>query len=203
MALMFEFDGRAGAAYARNFALHDNIPRSQLLFYCDPEDDCTNFISQCIWAAYGGWIPGFTDDIVAKNAQRIKQNVRQVTGAWYGSKNYIGSNIWCRVGEFYNFITSGKALGPKANKIAEGLFSYVNPGILRMGDVIQMIVASYTPDRYGHSLYVTRAGETWEDVLICCHSFDRLDAPMTIFSKFPDTYLKLRVLRFESATFDT
>jgi hypothetical protein len=65
-----------------------------------------------------------------------------------------------------------------------------------------MVVASYTSERYGHSLYVTKEGAQWEDVTICCHSFDRLDAPMSVFSQFPDNYKKLRVLRFESAQFE-
>lgn len=203
MAHLFAYDGVSGSAYARSFALHDNIPRSQVLFYYDPNDDCTNFISQCVWAAYGGWIPGYSDVIVAQNAQRIKQDVRQVSGAWYGSRDYIGSTVWCRVGEFYSFITAQKTLGPRATKIAEGKFAFVDPSIIRVGDVIQMIVASYTPDRYGHSLYVTKAGEYWDDILICCHSLDRLDAPMSIFARFPDNYLKMRVLRFDSAAFET
>ena len=202
MALTFNFDASAGAHYARSFALYDHVPQKELLFYYDPEDDCTNFISQCVWAAYGGWIPGFTDDIVIKNTQRIKKNIRQVGGVWYGSKNNIGSNIWCRVNQLYSYVTSQKATGPQARIIAEGKFSRIDPEIIRVGDVIQMIVASYTPDRYGHSLYVTKAGVIWEDVYICCHSIDRLDAPLSIFAQFPDNYLKLRVLRFESANFD-
>jgi hypothetical protein len=74
---------------------------------------------------------------------------------------------------------------------------------VRAGDVIQMIVASYTPYRYGHGLYVTSVGDRWEDVKICCHSIDRLDVPMSKFVQFPDNYRRLRVLRFESAWFDS
>jgi hypothetical protein len=202
MVKTYAFTPHSGALYAQNFALYDHVPPGEQLFYYDPEDDCTNFISQCVWAAYGGWIPGFTDETVAKNAQRIKNNVRQVGGVWYGSKNYIGSNIWCRVGELYDYVTSEKKIGPTARKIAEGSFFSVDPKVVAEGDVIQMVVASYTPDRYGHGLYVTKAGAKWEDILICCHSFDRLDAPMSIFSQFYNNYRKLRVLRFESAGFE-
>ena len=198
----FDYIPPAGAAYARGFALYERVPADQRLFYYDPDDDCTNFISQCVWAAYGGWLPGYAGDMTRKNAVRILQNVRQAGGVWYGSKSHMGSNAWCRVVEFYNYITSRKAAGPLAKQIAEGSFSRVDPGTIRAGDVIQMVVASYTPDRYGHSLYVTKGGPQWENITVCCHSFDRLDAPMTVFTQFPDQYRRLRVLRFESTRFE-
>jgi hypothetical protein len=202
MLQTFSFNPRAGALFARSFAPSDHVPQNEQLFYYDPEDDCTNFISQCIWASYGGWVPGFTDDIVKKNAERIIKNIRQVSGVWYGSKSNIGSPKWCRVGEFFEYITAQKETGPQARLVAEGTFTRVSPASVRAGDVIQMVVASYTSERYGHSLYVTKEGAQWEDVTICCHSFDRLDAPMSVFSQFSDNYKKLRVLHFESAQFE-
>lgn len=203
MAGVFLYNPDAGALYARNFALYDSIPPEMRLFYYDMQDDCTNFISQCIWAAYGGWFPDLSPKSTDVNASRIKRDVRQITGVWFGSRNNIGSPEWCRVQELFSYVTAQKARGPMASLVAEGDFFTIEPGLIRSGDVIQMVVASYTPDRYGHSLYVTKAGLRWENVLICCHSIDRLNAPMTVFSMMPENYRKLRILRFREAVFDS
>lgn len=198
----FDYNPTLGKMYAQTFALNYNVPPDQRLFYYADGQDCTNFISQCVWAAYGGWIPGFTEDIVRKNAERILNDVRQVRGIWYGSKSNIGSNRWCRVEEFYSYVTdTGKRLGPMAQQIAEGDWLSVDPGIINEGDVIQLVVTTYIPDRYGHGLYVTKSGPTWDDVLICCHTDDKLDEPLGWFAQFPDEYKKLRVLRFTAGRF--
>ena len=199
----FEYIPRNGVYYAQSFALIEGLPESQRLFFYDPGDDCTNFISQCVWAAYGGWLPGFTEEAVAKNAQRILSDTRQVKGAWFGSKKHIGSNRWCRVEEFYSYVTTrGRPAGPVAQLLADGDFNSVNPAIIRPGDVIQLVVTTYTPERFGHGLYVTAGAGDWANVRICCHTYNRLNAPMTEFSSYPDIYTRLRVLRFSPATFE-
>lgn len=186
-----------GVWYARTFALHEQVPEAKQLFYYSPGDNCTNFISQCVWAAYGGWLP---DAQTAENAARIRADVRMVTGVWYGSRWHIGSTRWCRVEEFYTYVTSAKSRGPAARMIALGTFETVNPAILQRGDVVQLVVSTYVPDRFGHGLYVTEPGRTWDEVSICCQSYDRLDAPMTEFSLYPEIYTRLRVLRFMPGT---
>lgn len=199
---VFAYNPYLGALYAQNFARMENVPPGQRLFYYDPQDDCTNFISQCVWAAYGGWIPGFSPAAVAENEQRILQDVRQTAGVWYGSKQHIGSHPWCRVEEFFQYVTRQKEKGPQAKQVAAGDFESVAPLSLQLGDVVQMVVAGYAQGRFGHGLYVTRAGETWDEVHICCHSYERLNAPMSQFSTQPEFYRKLRVLRFETAAFE-
>jgi len=198
----FRFDPRLGKLYAESYALSDNVPENKKLFYYLFNDDCANFISQCVWASYGGWLPGFTDQMIDVNAKRVLADVRQVKGVWYGSKRNAGSNKWCRVMEFFSFATDkSKQQGPFAELAAVGGWQDIDPGIIRVGDVVQMVV-SYDPRRFGHSLYVTGEGPGWEDVTICCHSDDRLNEPMAWFSQFPDTYLKLRVLKFGTGRFE-
>ena len=200
--MQFDYDPGLGAAYAQTYALIDLVPPQERLFYHDPNDDCTNFISQCVWAGYGGWLRGLDAETVAENRKRILKNVRQVDGVWYGSASHIGSPAWCRVVDFYNFVTNaGKSLGPLAHQIMTGPIAALNPAAIRVGDVIQMVVTSYTPDRFGHGLYVTHTGPTLDDVLICCHTMDRLNVPMSWFAQYPDTYAKQRVLRFSDAWF--
>ena len=198
---LFSYDAGTGSDYARAFALHRLVPESQQLFFYSPDDDCTNFISQCVWASYGGWVPGFDDTVTAENARRIKQDIRQITGVWYGSRNHIGSPAWCRVVEFYRLVTGTKSAGPAARLVAEGTFADVPASAVRQGDIIQLVVTAYTPDRFGHGVYVTCAAPDWDNVLICCHSYDRLDSPMGEFAAQPAAYPRLRVLRFTPAFF--
>lgn len=203
MGVLHHYNFLNGMIYAQSYALFYNVPEEDRLFYYSNGENCTNFISQCVWAAYGGWLPGFSEPIIGKNAERIKNDYAQVRGIWYGSKSNIGSNRWCRVEEFYSYcVDKTKTLGPKAEKIAEGDFFDIDPAKIREGDVIQMVVASYTPDRFGHGLFVIKSGTTWDDILICCNSDDRLNEPMSWFSQFPDIYKKLRVLRFSDAIFE-
>lgn len=200
----YEYNPQAGKLYAQSFALYDNLPKDQRLFYYSRGLDCTNFISQCVWAAYGGWLPGFTQSAVEKNRARIKEDVRQVKGIWYGSASHIGSNRWCRVEEFYSYVTNTrKTSGPMATEIARGDWDSVDPASVAEGDVIQLVVSTYAPSRFGHALFVTRSGRSWDDVLVCCHSDDRLDEPAGWFSQFPNIYTKLRVLRFSKAVFES
>lgn len=198
---LFSYQPQAGSEYARLFALHRLVPEPLRLFYYSQDDDCTNFISQCVWAAYGGWLPGFTEEITAENARRIRRDIRQITGVWYGSRSHIGSLNWCRVVDFYRFATAAKSAGPAARLVAEGTFADVPASLVRQGDVIQMVVSAYTPDRFGHGVYVTRAAPGWDDVLICCHTYDRLDSSMGEFAAQPAAYPRLRVLRFSPAAF--
>jgi hypothetical protein len=204
MAKTYSYNALLGKLYAQAFALYDNVPREQRLFYYAHGENCTNFISQCVWAAYGGWMPGFTENVVAKNAARILSDTRQVKGIWYGSRSNIGSNRWCRVEEFYSYVTdSRKAFGPMAKEITQGDWESVEPSLILEGDVVQLVVTDYIPDRFGHGLYVTRAGSSWDDILICCNTEDRLSEPMGWFSQFPDIYSRMRVLRFSDAVFNS
>jgi hypothetical protein len=104
--------------------------------------------------------------------------------------------------EFYRFATNqNKRYGPAAFNVAEGTFDTVNPGVIAQGDVVQLVVAPYTTQRYGHGLYVTASGPGWGDIAVCSHTINRLDEPMTNFSDYPQVYQKLRVLRFLPAEF--
>lgn len=204
MPQLFLYDTNKGSMYAQTYALNNEVPKEQRLFYYSEGDDCTNFISQCVWAAYGGWLAGTDEQTVNNNSKRIKSDIRQVKGIWFGSATNIGSNKWCRVEEFYRYVTDKtKDIGPIAELIAEGSFWSIDPRIIKKGDVIQMVVTTYTRDRYGHGIYVTKAGNTWDEVLICCHTFDRLNEQVIWFAQYPYIYEKLRILRFKPAKFES
>jgi hypothetical protein len=58
MVLDLSVNPQNGIAYARMYALYAFVPEAKRLFYYDSGTDCANFASQCIWAAYGGWVNG-------------------------------------------------------------------------------------------------------------------------------------------------
>lgn len=200
MTMKYVYDAARGVEYARAYADYYRVSEEKRLFSYGI-NDCTNFCSQCVWAAYGGWLPGFEDSVIEENKRRINSGIRMVPYIWYGSRYFSGSNKWCRVEEFYEYSVAMKDTGPSAYKIYEGDWRNFDPAIAREGDVIQMAVRSYAPYRYGHCLYVTQSGNSPDRVRICCHTYDRLDAPLSEFSSQPDEYIKLRVIRFRDAWF--
>lgn len=106
--------------------------------------DCTNFVSQCIFAGAG--IMNYTN-----------------TYGWYYKNANDKSPSWTGVQFLYNFLTNNKGLGPVANTYDE----------VQIGDVVQlsfdgqnfthsliivekennkMLVASHTFDAYGRDI---------------------------------------------------
>lgn len=200
--MLFSYNAELGAQYARLYADYNNVPENLRIFFYDRNgSDCTNFCSQCVWAAYGGWIPGSDERAAQENKDRLRRTIRMAPLEWYGSLFFVGSNKWCRVVEFHDYLLATKPHGPSAYKVFEGNWQSLEPSIIKKGDVIQLVVASYAPYRYGHCLYVTQGGNSCEDIKICCHSYDRLDAPLSEFSSLPEDYTKLRILRFKDAGF--
>ena len=200
--MKYVYDAEKGVTYARIYADYFSLSDDKRLFFYDQNgNDCTNFCSQCVWAAYGGWIPGIDYDTVNENRERIKKQIRMIPSIWYGSQFFSGSNKWCRVVEFHDYSVAAKDLGPSAYKVYEGDWQSFDPSVVMEGDIIQLIVNTYTPYRYGHSLYVTEKGASNQDIKICCHSYDRSDAPLSEFSDFPEIYTKLRIIRYRTAEF--
>ena len=195
------YDPALGTLYARTYALYAHVPIDQRLFFYDAQgNDCANFASQCIWAAYGGWRPGLGPAEIADNRKRIRSNFRQ-TAEWYGSQTSAGSNRWRRVEELFAYLVASKNKGPKGSMIMKGGWNQIDPQAIHQGDLVQLVVSGYADYRFGHSLYVTQAGPTFDEILICCHSYDRLDAPLSSFARYPDAYPTVRVIRLHNGVF--
>lgn len=200
---LYQYEPEKGIPYARMYALYADVPaEKRLFFYARDELDCANFASQCIWASYGGWIEGDSPAIIEQNRKRIADYVRQVPDVWNGSATFPGTPRWSRVEALFAYLVSNQSTGPRGIKTAEGTWNTVAPGMIQTGNIIQLVVTGYADYRYGHNLYVTQQGPTFDDILICCHSYDRLDAPLSSFSEHPDMYPKLRVIRLKDASFD-
>ena len=115
------YDRAAAIAYARQWA-HARNPA-----YYDFDalgGDCTNFISQCLYAGCG------------------VMNRARDTG-WYYSTIHDRSAAWSGVEYLYKFLTANTGQGPRATEMPLGY--------AQIGDVIQL---SFDGTHFGHSLLV-------------------------------------------------
>lgn len=111
-------------AHGRNGAYYDFTPLG---------GDCTNFISQCIYAS--GAVMNYTTDL-----------------GWYYISQYDRSAAWTGVEYFANFMLNNDGVGPF------GIL--IEPDELQMGDVVQLgnMAGFYhnllVTDRRGREIYV-------------------------------------------------
>ena len=125
--------------YAKKWAYGRN-PR---YYNFDPVGgDCTNFVSQCIFAGCG-------------------QMNYSITNGWYYINGNNKSPSWTGVEFLYDFLLSNKGVGPK------GKVSVIDK--LEIGDVIQLSIDGI---EYYHSLIVVQSGTSKDNTLIASHTFD-------------------------------
>lgn len=115
--------------------------------------DCTNFISQCLFAGAG--VMNFTPD----------------TGWFYRSPT-SRSAAWSGVPYLFTFLTSNQGAGPYGHEapLSEAF----------AGDIIQL---SFDGASFGHSLLVVRAGSpaTPENIAIATHTFNADNRPLSTY----------------------
>lgn len=125
--------------YAKKWALGRN-PR--YYNYDNIGGDCTNFVSQCIYAG-------------CKQMNYSKNN------GWY----YINANnkspSWTGVQFLYNFLISNKGTGPCGIR--------ANIEQLQIGDIIQL---SFDGKTYSHSLVVVQNGNSTYNTFVAAHTLD-------------------------------
>jgi hypothetical protein len=167
MLLSIPYDRRRAVEYARRWALN----RNPLFFdFTGQGGNCTNFVSQCIYA--GAPIMNFTP-----------------TFGWYYISAEDRAPAWSGVDELYSFLTGApdfvsqnKGYGPYATDLRDSR-------TVEIGDVIQLANAS---GQFYHSLIIS--GFTDTDVLICAQSDDALDRPLSTYR-----FTSMRVLHIEGA----
>ena len=147
-----------GVEYALRFA---EAPVADRFFYTT-ESDCTNFVSQCVWAGYGGY--------VKDNALQVEKNIRRklgMTAQWFGNSGG-GTPPWESVDRFCLYMKSSKAKVYNENS----LVIEVDPNDIKVGDVLQFRRNASGP--YTHSVYVTENLGTGEfsGIFVCQHSTD-------------------------------
>lgn len=104
------YDRTAAKDYARRWALGRN-PR--YYDFTNIGGDCTNFVSQCIYAGAG--VMNYTPDV-----------------GWYFRSLYDRAAAWTGVEYLYNFLTTNQSVGPFATEVTE---SEIQPGdVIQLGD---------------------------------------------------------------------
>jgi hypothetical protein len=145
----YTYQGQAKACdYAFRFGESPN--NSPFCYY--QGEDCTNFVSQCIWAGYGAYPYPYDD---AKLKENMLNKVRMVPGVWAADEK--GALMkWCRVDTFYDYVTDKtKTYGPKGDGINdEGKYVALSAYYLHPGNVLQFRFSNSTGN-YNHSVLVT------------------------------------------------
>lgn len=151
MLLTVPYHWERAVAYARTWAYRRN-PR--YLDFSDIGGDCTNFVSQCLYAA------------------NSVMNFTPVYGWFYLSADNRTAS-WTGVQYLYDFLTGNQGTGPFASET--GLEA------ARPGDVIQLGDAEY---HFYHSVLVTDISDQAYDrdgIIVASHSNDALCRPLSTY----------------------
>ena len=151
MAYEIGYNREAAIAYASEWAFSRNPA-----WYAFDEfgGDCTNFISQCVFAGCG--VMNYTRDF-----------------GWYYISPSNRAAAWTGVPYFYNFMTNNQGRGPHGYEadLAEA----------ELGDVVQL---NFNGERYAHSLLVVEIGEVPDpsNILIATHTIDSYLRPLDTYT---------------------
>jgi hypothetical protein len=167
MLIDIPYNRERAVEYARRWALSRN---PLFIDFTGQGGDCTSFVSQCIFAGTG--VMNYTE-----------------TYGWYYISPTDRAPAWSGVDEFFNFVTGNPeftqangGIGPRGINLRDGR-------MIEIGDVIQLANDS---GQFYHSLIIS--GFTADDILICAHSNDALDRPISTYN-----YATLRVIHIEKA----
>ena len=167
MLIELPYNRERAVAYAKRWALSRNP-----LFYdfAGVGGDCTNFVSQCIFAGCG--IMNYTP-----------------TYGWYYVSATDRAPAWSGVEELYRFLTEV----PEFRSQNGGVGPYAEDArvsrSVEVGDVIQL---RNEEGKFYHTLLIT--GFTANDILVSAHTNDALDRPLSNYN-----YASLRILHILGA----
>jgi hypothetical protein len=145
-------------AYALKWALSYN---PQFYDYTGLGGDCTNFVSQVLWA--GG-------SVMNHDPQ----------SGWYYINPNRKSPSWTGVDFLFQFLTTNRGRGPFA--------TLVQPGELQIADLIQL---SFRGGKFDHSLVITGLEPpfTPEHIWVTNHTPNMANAKLTVYSPWRDIRL--------------
>lgn len=136
---MSKYNRQKAYEYAKKWA----YSRNPKFYNYDPVGgDCTNFVSQCIFAGYG-------------EMDYNKNN------GWYYINGNDKSPSWTGVEFLYKFLITNKGVGPKGEE--------TEVSKLEIGDVIQL---SFDGIKFSHTVIVVQNGTNINNTLIAAHTFD-------------------------------
>lgn len=162
MLIEIPYNRARAVEYAQRWALSRN---PLFLDFTGQGGNCTNFVSQCVFAGCG--IMNYTP-----------------TFGWYYRSPSDRAPAWTGVEEFYRFFTGA----PDFVAVNGGIGPYAEDARtarqIELGDVIQL--ANEEGDFY-HTLIIS--GFTEDDILVCAQSDDALNRPLSTYN-----YASLRIL---------
>lgn len=124
--------------------------------------DCTNFISQCIFAG-------------------CKQmNYRKDMG-WYYINGNNKSPSWTGVEFLYNFLINNKESGPSGTETTIDK--------LDVGDIVQL---SFDGNKFSHSLVVIQNSDNINNTLVATHTFDTFGKKVSEYNYYNYRCIKIR-----------
>ena len=153
------YDRAAAASYAQRYALKYNT-----VWLPDKDSDCTNFVSQALYA--GGWemILGFPGDPYAWFATRAE--AYHICG---GRCSIERSRSWAGAEPFAKFVLhSGRAILCKRESLA-------------IGDFVQLLNDQDEANEASHTMIVTEG--KGENCKLSYHTVDRLNQPISAIIK--------------------
>ena len=150
MPTVKEYDRSLAVSYARTWALGRN---PSYYDFSNIGGDCTNFVSQCLYAG-----------------SKIMNPTK--TFGWYYYSISNRAPAWTGVNFLYNFLIKNSKKGVFAEEVP---LSEV-----QVGDIIQLAKTSIG---FYHSLIITSIGPTKSinSILICTHTLDSLDRPLNTY----------------------
>lgn len=200
LSTSYSYDRERGRRYADTYYANPNT-----CFYVVPASmgDCTNWISQCVWAAYGGWTDGDSVTTMNTNIRNRKRMQNSTTlDNWFAHNNGVG-NPWGNVGNFWNFVTGSHSTGPVATGRNNGRpFSgnFRSTDFLT-GQVLQLKNGS--AGTYAHSVYVSGGTNgAYSNIKITQHTPNNRIMLDELIRNWGGTSCYLRQLEFSSANFD-
>ncbi len=167
MLLEIPYDRGRAVEYAKTWALSRN---PLFLDFTGQGGNCTNFVSQCVFAGCGtmNYTPTF---------------------GWYYRSPSDRAPAWTGVEEFYRFFTGNPDFTATNGGTGPYAVDAKTARQIELGDVIQL--ANEEGDFY-HTLIIS--GFTENDILICAQSNDALDRPLSTYN-----YSSLRILHILGA----
>lgn len=151
--------------YARKYAFDYN---ANYMNFNGFGGDCTNFVSQCVFAGAG-----------VMNYTR--------TFGWYYISSFDRAPAWSGVAAFYDFFTDNPVF--LKNNGGTGPFAVGTPDTdgAEIGDVIQLADES---GKFYHSTLITDVNN--QEIYVTSHSVDSRDRPLSSY-----TYHSLRMLHIQ------
>lgn len=146
-----QYNREKAVEYAHKWAFQRNLNYAN---FDDMGGDCTNFVSQCLYA--GG----------------ASMNPAPVAGWYYYTLNRRAP-AWTGVEELHRFLTGEHKLGPAAIEVP---LEETEPG-----DIVQLATSN---GRFHHTGIVVETGgiPTLENTLLACHTFDSDYRPLSTYN---------------------